>query len=77
MPCRTSGSQDTHLYRAGDPGESLCGKSVSEGAASPGNRPVCADCAKALLVAIFRRAGRISSVEVVAHDEQEPTPSSG
>jgi hypothetical protein len=70
MPCRTSGNQDTHLYPAGDSEEALCGRSVSEPTSSPGNRPVCADCAKALLTAIFRRARRISSVEVVAHDEE-------
>lgn len=69
MPCRTSGNQDTHLHRAGHADEALCGRPVSEPTSSPGNSPVCVDCAKELLRLIFRRSGgRITSVEVVGHD---------
>ena len=70
MPCRTSGSRATHLHRAGDAEEALCGRSVSEPTSNPGNRPVCVDCAKQLLMSVFRQARRIGSIEVVAHDEE-------
>lgn len=69
MPCRTSADEDAHLYRAGEADKALCGRSVSEPAPTPGNRDICVDCAKQLLTGIFRRARRISSLEVVAHNE--------
>jgi hypothetical protein len=69
MPCRTGADQDVHLHKAGEPDEALCGKSVSEPTSTPGNRQVCVDCAKQLLTVVFRRARRVSSLEVVAHDD--------
>jgi hypothetical protein len=65
MPCRTRQDDSAHLYPAGEPDEALCGKQVSDGTATPGDLPVCVDCAKQLLIKVFRHPGRISSLEVV------------
>jgi hypothetical protein len=68
MPCRHGRDEQAHLYVDSEPDRSLCGKSVAETTPEPGDRPACPDCAKRLLVGIFRHHRRISSIDIVVHD---------
>lgn len=69
MPCRTGENDEAHLYAAGEPDRALCGKPVDD-TATPGDRPVCVECAKRLLTRIFRQAasGGISALEVTVRE---------
>ena len=69
MPCRTGDDGEAHLYREESPDHALCGKGVDEADPTPSGRPVCVQCGKRLLMAIFKHSddGDISSVEVSVH----------
>ena len=69
MPCRTSGNQDTHLHRAGHADEALCGRSVSEPTSSPGNSPVCVDCAKELPATLLLRPFNYETLATRVHEK--------
>ena len=69
MPCRTGQDDEAHLYLVDDPDHSLCGKSVEEIEAAPGERAVCLDCARRLLVRTFRSAAARGVITVEVSDQ--------
>jgi hypothetical protein len=70
MPCRTRQDDEVHLYPAGEAGRALCGKTAEDDTESPSRRSVCTECAKRLLIRVFRqsRSGDVSSVEFIVHE---------